>query len=95
MSVLKKAKTENINDMDIFGKKAKDRITGFEGIIVAKTIYDTGCVHYAIKSQELHDGKPIDAHWFDDVHVELVSDGIEVGQKPRGGPSLISSSRRL
>ena len=34
--------------MENLGKKAKDKITGFEGIIVGKIIYLFGCNQYGI-----------------------------------------------
>lgn len=34
--------------MENSGKKVKDKITGFEGIVVAKCIYLTGCNQYGV-----------------------------------------------
>lgn len=58
------------------GKKAKDKITGFQGILTARCEFLTGCNRYAIQPTELKDGKPIDAIYFDEAQIEIVSDGI-------------------
>ena len=50
---------------------------GFTGIAIARCSYLTGCDHIEIKSQELHDGKTIEGHWFDEPRVELLeSDAV-------------------
>ena len=70
------------------GSIVRDKITGFEGIAVGYMRWHNGCNRYAIQSQTLHEGKPIEHQWFDDVQVELVKTLAEV-HKPkglRGGP---------
>ena len=57
------------------GFKAKDSITGFEGVIGGRTEYLTGCVHYGIMPQKLKpDGGTCDWEWFDESRVILVSE---------------------
>lgn len=52
------------------GSFAQDRISGFEGVVTAKTIYITGCVRYAIEPRGLDkEGKPQEAQWFDAVRL--------------------------
>jgi hypothetical protein len=49
------------------GSRAKDRITGFSGIVVARTDWLYGCTRYAVQSEELDkDGAPVEAQWFDE-----------------------------
>lgn len=48
------------------GKRAKDKITGFEGVLTARCEFLT----------ELKDGKPIDSIYFDEAQIEIISDGI-------------------
>ncbi len=58
------------------GKKAKDKITGFQGILTARCEFLTGCNRYCIQPIELRDGKPIDSIYFDEAQIEIVGDGI-------------------
>jgi len=58
------------------GKKAKDKITGFSGILTARVEYLTGCNRYAVQPQELKDGKPIESMYFDEAQIEIISEGI-------------------
>lgn len=58
------------------GKRAKDKITGFAGILTARCEFLTGCNRYCIQPTELKDGKPIDSIYFDESQIEIVGDGI-------------------
>lgn len=73
--------------MENFGKKAKDKITGFEGIIIGKIQYLTGCDQYGI-APEAKDGKVNDTNWFDTGRVVITGDGVtvpEVASAKNGG----------
>lgn len=58
------------------GKKGKDKITGFAGILTSRCEFLTGCNRYCIQSTELKDGKPIEGIYFDEAQIEIVSEGI-------------------
>ena len=58
------------------GKKAKCKITGFTGIISSRCEFLTGCDRYALQPTELKDGRPIDAIYFDEAQIEIISEGI-------------------
>ncbi len=70
------------------GTMARDIITGFRGVIMAKTKWINNCVRYGVQSKTLKDGKPVDELWFDEQRLEAVSEEIEpVATKPgNGGP---------
>jgi hypothetical protein len=75
--------------MEKMGKLAKDRITGFQGVIIGRADYLFGCTQYCIAPQaEKNEIK--DAHWFDEGRVEVIGEGVTVeevtGEKP-GGPN--------
>lgn len=58
------------------GDKVKDKVTGFEGIVVGKTVYTTRCIHYAIQPIKLDEkNKPEDWQFFDTVRLELLNAG--------------------
>lgn len=75
--------------MIILGQKAKDKITGFKGVITGRAEYLYGCDQYCLVPQ-VKDGEIKEAHWFDEGRVEIIGHGIlpedvQVG-KP-GGPN--------
>ncbi len=72
------------------GDKAKDKITGFSGILTARCEFLTGCNRYCIQPQELKDGRPIESIYFDEAQIEIIGDGItekEVQGKKKGACS--------
>ncbi len=59
------------------GQKVRDRITGFEGIVVARTEWMYGCIRITIQPRGLtDDGKPIDSHTFDEPQLEVLADEV-------------------
>lgn len=54
------------------GDKVKDKITGFEGICIQHVTYLNGCDRICVQPQSLHEGKPVEAHYFDIMQLEIV-----------------------
>lgn len=77
------------------GDRVRDRISGFEGIVSAKSEYLNGCVRILVDPESLEDsGKLIKGAWFDDVQIELVEKSVlEIEGRPNGGPSRSDPSR--
>lgn len=72
-----------------FGVKAKDKISGFQGIVIGKAQYLTGCDQVCLKPSVDKEGKMQDAHWFDEGAIEEVSEALkpkDVQSKRPGGP---------
>jgi len=67
-------------------QEVKDKITGFKGIIVGRTQYNTGCVQYGICPRKLkEDGTAPDWLWLDGSR--LVETGKNIKIIPEiGGP---------
>ena len=59
------------------GQRAKDKITGFEGILTARCEFLTGCNRYCIQPTELQDGKPIEGIYPDEGQIEIIGTGIQ------------------
>jgi hypothetical protein len=59
------------------GLKAKDKITGIEGIIVGRCEHLFGCNTYGIAPQKTKEGKRLDTEWFDEGRIEIIGKGIE------------------
>lgn len=64
----------DINDERInLGDKAKDTVSGFEGIVSSKHIYLNGCVRFALEGAD-KDGAPT-GHVFDEQQIEVLEKG--------------------
>ena len=69
------------------GSRAKDKITGLQGILVARNQHLHNCNTYGIKPEKLHDGKPMDCQWFDEPQIEIIKEGIFQLKQETGGPT--------
>lgn len=67
------------------GAKVRDKITGFTGIVTSRTEWLNGCLRYGVQPQELHDGKPIDAHVFDEPQLEVLEASTPKAPPQPGG----------
>ncbi len=65
----------------------KDTVTGCQGIVVAITIYDTGCTHYSLQQKQRKDGKVPDWENFDTTRLTLVKKAKVVKTKAKSGPA--------
>jgi len=69
------------------GDRVKDAISGFEGIVSARTQYLTGCIQYGISYETLLEGKVPDAIWMDEDRLTLSQAGaFELKVQTNGGP---------
>lgn len=82
------------------GSKAKDKLTGFTGVIGARSQHITGCDTYGLCPEVDKDGKTRDWGWFDEGRIEMLDDvdhlNPEVfvstsgtGADPQGNPNCI------
>lgn len=58
------------------GDRAKDPITGLQGIVVCVTTWLHGCIRIGIQAEETKDGKPVEAVYFDQSQLVLVKAGV-------------------
>ena len=71
------------------GQKVKDRITGYEGIAIARLEYISGCIQYCVKPNKLDEkGKIIEGEYIDVGQLEIVGDGISLSAKDWGVPNI-------
>lgn len=56
----------------MLGKKAKDKITGFTGVITGFVEYISGCNQYLLCPPVKDDGTAIDGCWFDVQRCEIL-----------------------
>ena len=70
------------------GDEVKERITGYSGIVMARTQWLYNCNVYGIKSRELKDGKPLELQHFDEPSIELVATSTATPKRDTGGPAM-------
>lgn len=85
------------------GDKVRDRITGFEGIVIGITEWLWQCRRPIVQPATLQsDGKPIDSQSFDEPQLEVIEPGVfvpplEIAARPKrretGGPRETPSRR--
>lgn len=56
---------------EAMGKTARDRITGFKGVVTAYAQYISGCHQILLCPPVKEDGSAIDGRWFDTDRLEL------------------------
>ena len=54
------------------GDRARDSITGYEGIVIARSEWLNGCVRFELQSEKLKDGVPHEPYWVDQQQIALV-----------------------
>ena len=55
------------------GDRVRDRVSGFTGVVIARTEWLYGCTRFGVQAEELKDGKPIEAEWFDERSLDPAS----------------------
>lgn len=60
--------------IDSLGKKARDRVTGFEGIVASISFDLYGCIQAVLSPPLDKDGKMQDGRWFDIHRLEIVDE---------------------
>ncbi len=75
------------------GKDARDRFTGFKGLVTGEVHYLTGCTQFLIQPRKLDDkGKPAGSEWFDVDRLESIErEPVRAGSP--GGPGRVAPKR--
>jgi hypothetical protein len=70
------------------GNKARDIVSGLEGLVTGRAVYINGCVQYCVKPTIGADGKMPESWWIDEAQIEVTGPGIAVPAPLRavGGP---------
>lgn len=59
------------------GVTARDKITGFEGVVTGMAYYLTGC-HQVLLQPAMSEGKWVESHWFDLQRLEVTNGEVVV-----------------
>ena len=80
-------------DKIALGDIAEDSITGFRGVVIARTEWLYGCNRLTLQPKALREGKPIDTQTFDEPQLIFIEAGprhadnvIQIGGGPRPEP---------
>jgi len=70
------------------GDNVKHKLSKYKGTVTAITEFLQGCRRIGVKSKELHEGKPIEACWFDEPELDIVKKKRVIKKTPgdNGGP---------
>ncbi|SHM05027.1 hypothetical protein SAMN05216428_11275 [Nitrosospira sp. Nsp11] len=71
------------------GQQGRDKVTGYEGIIIGRAQYLMGCDQYSLAAP-VRDGKISPSEWFDEGRIEIIGPGISavsVSTTKPGGPN--------
>lgn len=78
---------KNVNShIELLGRKARDRVTGFEGVVSSVCFDLYGCIQAVLSPPVDKDGKHQDGKWFDVNRLE-VTDMVRAMSIPNYGPS--------
>jgi len=69
------------------GDEVVDTITGFEGIVKARTQWLHNCNVYTVQPRELKDGKPVESSGFDEPQLKLKQPKKVPASRKTGGPT--------
>lgn len=70
------------------GMKAKDKVTGFKGIIISRTVFLNGCVRYTLQPEvSKKDGTIPSEAWFDEQQIDIIDEGVAMEPRKTGGPT--------
>ena len=58
------------------GRRVKDRITGFEGVVTGYCEYITGCNQALIAPPTKDDGEFVESRWFDEQRLVQLGDEV-------------------
>ena len=60
------------------GQKVRDKVTGFDGIVVAKINYISGCSQCGINPQVKSGEKYPDCTYIDNCRLEVIGEGVSM-----------------
>lgn len=82
--------------LDLLGYRARDCVTGFEGVVASVTFDLYGCIQAILNPGMQQDGKLGDPQWFDVNRLEIINDWPRVMEAPKfdWSPEAVSSGAK-
>lgn len=75
------------------GRKGKDKITGYVGVVTGCVEYISGCNQLLLVPAVGKDGKVPDAQWFDEQRIDLSGKPIVLDNSKTPGPDKEAPKR--
>lgn len=70
----------------MLGKKVRDTVSGFEGIITSRVEYINGCVQFCVTPKVVKDNIRPDSEYIDEAQIEIIKEEkVEIESKRTGG----------
>ena len=69
------------------GAEVEDLITGYKGIVIARTQWIYNCNTYGVRSTELKDGAPMEDKFFDEPALKEIKKQVVKPKTDTGGPT--------
>lgn len=79
--------------IDKLGRKAKDKVTGFKGVVSSVSFDLYGCIQAVVTPPATKDGKCEDGRWFDIQRLEI-EDSKRVMEVPDYDNGYIAEGRK-
>lgn len=77
------------------GQKVRDKVSGFKGIAIGRSIFLNGCARVGVQPKTDKDGKHVDAVWFDEPQLEVLDKKpIMKPMQETGGPLSSTPTRQ-
>jgi len=71
----------------MLGKKVRDKVTGFVGVVIARTEWLNGCLRYNVQGPIDKDGKIPESEYIDGDQLEVIEERQQpVSATAVGGP---------
>lgn len=67
------------------GDKVKDKVTGFEGIVIGQSQWLNKSSTSGVQSTTLENGVPVATQWFDDPRLEIIEISFSMSMGFRQG----------
>jgi hypothetical protein len=74
------------------GDRVRDEVTGFEGIVICRSVWLNGCVRFVVQAEHVgKDGVPIPCETIDAQQTKLIKKGVvtagpDLAEPELGGP---------
>ena len=69
------------------GETLEDKVTGFQGVVMARIEYFTDCVHYGLACKAPKNSKLLDWEYFDETRLVRVKGVKKIAKEKRAIPT--------
>jgi len=78
---------------DLLGRKVKDKVTGFNGVVVSLSFDLYGCIQAVVAPSANDDGEIKNGHWFDVTRL-TIEDNTPVMELPNFSSGYVAEGKK-